>query len=160
MRFTKNTEVSLEELAAITGRSKSWLNKLAADGYFKSERHGTYRIGNAIAGLLRHGKEDKRSAAQTSAAVDVQKARAEQIRLRTAREAGDLVTHQFHTDIIGLIVGDLVAFLNGLPARLTRDPKLRSEYEATIGSERLRLCEQWERLASEDDANDGEEGDE
>ncbi|WP_407189142.1 hypothetical protein [Bradyrhizobium centrosematis] len=154
MKLTKSSEVSLEELADITSRSKSWLNKLAADGYFKSERHGTYRIGNVVAGLLKHAREEKRGAmvAPTPARTKVDEARAEQIKLRTARESGELVTFQFHCDTVALMVGGMAAMLNGLPAMLTRDLKLRSEYDRVIQGERQRLSQQWSRLADEESA--------
>lgn len=149
-KITKDVEVTLDELANLTNLSKTWLNKLANDGFFKSERRGFYRLGNVINGLMKFYKDDRRASSQTAAMHKVHEARAKQIEQQTARQARELISFELHGEIVDMIVGSIVAFCNGLPSMLTRDPTLRAEYIAKIDKERHRLSAYWAKLAKAD----------
>jgi hypothetical protein len=160
-KITKSSEISLEDAAALTNLSKTWLLKLANEGYFKAERHGVYKLGNVIQGIIKYHKEERRNASQTAASAEVQKARARQINQRTALEAGELRRTSEFNATTDQIVGGIIAELNGLASRLTRDRTLRVEYDKVIHDMRQRLTDQWAALAKgetpeEDIAEDDE----
>jgi hypothetical protein len=169
-KISKNTEISLEEIADVTGKTKQWINRLAADGYFKSERHGVYRIGNVWLGMLKKAAEEKKSALSPAHAKLIE-ARTKQIDIRNAKDAGELISFKLSTEIKDEICGSIIAMLNGLPSRLLqampaaqRDPALRAAFEGMINDERRRLNTHWEKLAEQAEqsevAADAEEIDE
>jgi hypothetical protein len=145
--ITKSTEISLEELAAITGRSKTWLNERAAEGFFKSERHGVYRLGNAMSGIIRFYERQRKETSQTASSAEVQKARAEGLRLVNAQRAGKLMYTSTHFEVVDIIVGDTKSELNGMAGRLTRDRDLRAEYEKIFHDMAQRLTDKWNKRA-------------
>lgn len=148
---TKSSDITLEGMVALTNYSKTFLLERAREGYFKSDRHGVYKLGNVILGLIRYFKEARAATTRSEAAVEVQRARAEQIRQSMAVEARDLISFKLHGEIVDTIVGGIVATLNGLPSMLTRDPALRSQYAEKIEVERKRLCRRWAELAKADE---------
>jgi hypothetical protein len=152
-KLTKNTEASLEELASITSRTKSWINKLAADGYFKSERHGTYRIGNVIAGLLKHANEQKRAASASGPGQQrLLTARAEDVELRTRIRAGDLIEFKEHTEINDVVYGTFKSELASLGSEIAtqrRDPALRREIEDAVDRRLKKASDTFAKLSGE-----------
>ena len=136
--ITKNSEVSLEALAEIASCSKSWLTKLARDGYFKSERRGYYRKDNVIAGLLKHAKESNKPA-PTPAMTKYHEARARQTEQRTAIEARKLISFEEHLAIFDIVLGTLKSRIESVPAQVTRDIQLRRKFEAAL-SDAFKWC--------------------
>lgn len=155
MTVNKTTEVHLEALAGITRKSKTWLNERAKEGHFKSERHGVYRLGNVVPGIIAYYERLLKEKSQTAAQSELQKQKARLIEMRIAKEAGELIGFSLHCQIVDQVAGIFVTFLNGLPAQLTRDRAQRAEIERVIDAGRERLAANWARLTriTEDDGD-------
>lgn len=123
-KITKTTEVSLEDLSEIVLRSKTWLNERAREGFFKSERHGHYRLGNVVAGIVRYYEalvEGARETAQTSPARErLLEVRTRQVEQRIAREKREVLTMADHLMILDVIQAKVRAEWHGLPRRCSR----------------------------------------
>lgn len=149
MSINSATKITLGELCSLTGFSKTWINRLAADGYFKAEGHGVYKLGAVINGLLKHAKGKRKTAPQADASRRLMLARAAEIEQRTALEASTLMYSADHRAILDLLIGGLRAEIESLPAQLTRDRVLRGEYEEKINTMMGRLSDRWERAGRE-----------
>jgi hypothetical protein len=133
MKITKSTEITLEDLATLTNLSKTWLNKLANEGYYKAERRGVYKLSAVILGLLKHDKDQRKAASQTAGMAEVQKARAREINLRIAQREGTLMEMQEHHEIFDIAFGILKNAIESLPARFIRNDKpLRRQLDEGI----------------------------
>jgi hypothetical protein len=75
-----------------------------------------------------------RSAELNEARLQLEKAKAKALKLRTAREAGELAPLSEWRDAITIVTGKMVAALVGLPARFTRDIAERARLEGVIGA--------------------------
>ena len=111
----KTTEVSLDEILALTNRSKI-LAQRAREGYFKSERHGVYKLGNVNRRTLKYS-QGAASGRADGGIGGSQSARTDQIRQRMAIEARDLISFKEHTAIVETCISVAQASKHGLPAR-------------------------------------------
>jgi hypothetical protein len=160
IKITKSTEVTLAEILALTNLSKTFILDRVRDGYFEAVRPGVYKLGAVWLGLLKHQKDLRKAATQTESSVEVQKARAAQIRQKTAIEARELIPMADACAMIDKIVGGTKAEMEGMPALLTRDRALRVEYEKIFHDMMQRLSDRYAAIAKEiDDEEDGAEED-
>ena len=109
-----------------------WIRDLSKKGYIPAPDGGFVPLVETVQGYIRWLKDEERRTSKTAAASAVQQARADEIRLRIAREQGRLIeledTEAAFADIFGLWRNEL----EGLPRAVTRDLCLRSSIEGYI----------------------------
>jgi hypothetical protein len=154
-KISKSTEVTLAEIVELTNLSKTVINKLAATGYFKAERHGVYKLGAVMLGLLKYYREERKTEQQTAAQQRLLNARARQVELRIAQEEKELIPMADAIEWSDLHTGDAISTFNGLAAMLisgnTALVPHRAYIERVIDDARERLCEKWRKRAAEFD---------
>ena len=124
--------MTLAQASTLLMVSDQWVRDLAKKGYVPAPERGMVPLVATVQGYIRWLKDEERRTSKTAAASAVQQARAEEIRLRIAREQGKLIdledTERAFADILGAWRGELA----GLPGAVTRDLTLRASIEQYI----------------------------
>jgi len=120
------------EMAAICGFSQEMLRRIERAGAFKKISKDRYNPPDVFRGVLNYMRDDARRSSKSAEAAEVQKARAEEIRLRIAREQGSLVELASAEAVFANILGALRSELAGVAAASTRDLTLRETIDRNI----------------------------
>lgn len=149
-KISRSSEVTLEELADITGLSKTFLLDRAKEGLFKAKRHGVYVLGEAQRGLFKFYQAQRKPIAQTPAQQRYWEAKAQEIEMRNAQTAGELTLTSEAVEVTTLLVSDMAMGLDGLSASLPppyrQDRELRRVLDDRVFKLRSGLAAKWERL--------------
>lgn len=125
---------SAAEMAALCGFGQEMLRKLERAGVFSKIGKDQYCPLDVFSGLLAYMRDEERRSSKSAGASAVQMARAEQIRLQTAREQG-LLTEISRTEAtFADVIGSLRSELDGVPAASTRDLTLREVIESHLNA--------------------------
>jgi phage terminase Nu1 subunit (DNA packaging protein) len=124
--------LSASEMAAALGCSADWLRQLERAGRFEKVGRNAYDPLAVFLGVLAHFRDEERRAAKSGAAADLQKAKAEEVRLRIAREQGQLVYADSSEKVVLEVVGAFRSRLAGIPAAVTRDLAIRDKIDELI----------------------------
>jgi phage terminase Nu1 subunit (DNA packaging protein) len=107
--------------------------QLELGGWIKRNENGLYVLIEFIQGFLRYREElQKRRRTRSSVATRLQEARAIEIELRTARDAGELIEMSAAIALAQSIAGETRAVFGALPARFTRDLEMRAKLETMV----------------------------
>lgn len=126
---TMLTTVQAGALLMVTDR---WVRDLSRKGYIPAPVDGKVPLVGAVQGYIRWLKDEERRTSKTAAASQVQQARAREIELRIAREAGELLQRE---DVEAFCADALALFrsaLGGIPTAATRDIALRLKIETLL----------------------------
>lgn len=111
--------------------------QLVSEGWIKKP----YTVVSVVHGYLDF-KEDAEKRAQLKAADnEVRRARAREIELRTAKSERELVPAEEADALVQMIVGQITAKLQGLPARYTRDVTERNRLETLVDDIRTEVAD-------------------
>jgi phage terminase Nu1 subunit (DNA packaging protein) len=132
VEFADDALVPIKRASELLGITDRRIRDLAKDGYIPKDSRGLVPLVGAIQGYIRFLKDEERRTAKSAAAADVQKARAEQIRLRIAREQGLLIYTDSCERVVSEVLGAFRQRLVGVPAASTRDLTIRQAIEDNI----------------------------
>lgn len=127
-----NATISTSESAGLLAVSKTYVRKLAADGWISQAAPGRFRLGDVVAGYVKFLKDDARRSSKTASASRAQDARAREIDLRIAREEKELIPLDVATYAIDEFVTTAVREFRNIPARATRDLAVRKKLQTEI----------------------------
>ena len=131
-KATRAGMLTTTQAARLLMVTDQWIRDLSKKGYIPAPDGGFVPLVETVQGYIRWLKDEERRTSKTAAASAVQQARADEIRLRIAREQGKLIdledTERAFADILGAWRGELA----GLPGAVTRDLTLRSSIESYI----------------------------
>ena len=147
--LTKSTNVTLAVAADITGYSKTWLLKLAENGYFAKQARGVYKIGDVVRGIIKFVQEKKKSATKSAAADRLLAVRAEEIELRIRMREGEVVEMRAAEELFMSVLGDLKYQLEGFPAQMSRDLELRRKMDDALNVIFRRTSDKWGKESEE-----------
>jgi hypothetical protein len=132
--------------------SQPMVVQLELGGWIKRNQNGLYVLVEFVQGFLRYREELlKRRRTRSSTATRLEEARAIQIELRTAREAGELIEVSDAIALAQLVAGEVGA----LPARITRDLELRAKIEQAVNEGFNTLAGKLEKEIAALDCSDG-----
>jgi phage terminase Nu1 subunit (DNA packaging protein) len=136
--------------------SQPMVVQLELGGWIKRNQNGLYVLVEFVQGFLRYREElQKRRRIRSSAATRLQEARALEIELRTARDAGELIELSEAIALAQMIAGETRAVFGALPARITRDLELRARIEEAIDEALNALADKLQRETAALDCSDG-----
>ena len=128
------------EIAGLFGVSPRRVRQLAAEQHIRPVRRGEYPLSPLCLAFLKQAAADDAGADERKARAAMAAARARQIAIRNAREEGELIPTAEAVAYAQAVVGALISQMNGLPARLTRDPRERRKIEAVLDEIRNRVA--------------------
>ncbi|MGA0615936.1 hypothetical protein [Paracoccus sp. KR1-242] len=133
--------LSVTEIAAMTGRTVRWVQNLAKDQAIEKDGRGKYRLASVLAGLVSHYEAIIEKGSKSAAASRVTDARAEEIELRLAERRRDLIPQEDALAVVDLVAGEVNKQFTGLPARITRDVRLRRDIEAKLNEAKQKIAD-------------------
>ncbi|MES0053421.1 hypothetical protein NKJ66_07325 [Mesorhizobium sp. M0078] len=122
--------------AALLEITPRWLQKLARDGWIKPAGRGQWPLATTIQGYIVFLQSRIQERPAGAALHD---ARAKEIEQRLARQDRSLVTMDEALASISEITNDMVSSVEGLPRKITKDPRERERITAICSAEAARL---------------------
>lgn len=139
---------TLSACAAYLDLTRQRVAALAADGNLPRKEDGTFDLDECRIAYIRFLRQAaNRRAASADNGARLREARAQEIELRVAREAGEFIPLEDVETVLQDAVSAFCAELNGVPAACTRDLALRKVIEEQVGNAIDRCRERLERAA-------------
>lgn len=132
--------LGVTEIATMTGRTVRWVQMLAKEQSITKDGRGKYRLDSVLAALVSHYEAIIEKGSKSAAASRVTDARAEEIELRLAERRRDLIPQEDALAVVDLVAGEVNKQFTGLPARITRDVRLRREIEAKLNEAKQKIA--------------------
>lgn len=123
---------SAAEIGKLLGLSDRRVRQVAADAGIAAAEHGQWPVGAVVRAAVAAAGRERESDAEREAKARLLTARAREVELRTAEREKELCPTQDAVDYVMHYFGLVISRLNGLPAQITRDLKLRRQIEAAI----------------------------
>ncbi len=139
--------ITLEVAARLLMVSPERVRQLIKMGYVSRPRPGRTTIVSAVQGYIRFLKDEDRKTTKTAADTRVRDARAAEIELRVAIQKRQMIPVDDATTALDILVGKVREEITGLPARVTRDIKLRRQIEAEVNGSQVRLSKALDALS-------------
>jgi hypothetical protein len=105
----------------------------------KAPRKGFYSLVGAVQGYIRFLKDEQRTSTRVAADSGVKKARELEIMQRVRERSNQLIEGSVAAEALDDVVSVIVTELDGLPARFTRDVKVRKQLQVKIDEVRARV---------------------
>jgi phage terminase Nu1 subunit (DNA packaging protein) len=125
-------KVSATMMAAHLGLSRPYLDRLVTDGTIAKDEAGKFSLDETRLRYIRKLREMRRSSPAVEAHAQYQQAKARRLELENARLESRLMEVDDHIASVDEIVGIMLTGLSSLPARCTRDLRMRRAIEAGI----------------------------
>ncbi len=133
--------ITIEVAARLLMMTPQRVNQLVAQGYIQRPKRGFTTIVSAVQGYIRFLKDEDRKNTKSHAASEAVQARADEVRLRIAERKRELIPQEDAALALDLLVGEVNKQFTGLPARITRDLRLRREIEARLDESKGKIAE-------------------
>lgn len=137
--------IPISQAALLLMISDERVRQLVKQGYIERPARGRVPLVGAVQGYIRFLRDEDRRSTKSAADNRVREARAREIELRTAREAGELIPAEEAVAYTQAVVGALISRMNGLPAQITRNLDERRKIESmldAIREEVAAVCEE------------------
>ena len=142
-------EVSASTFAALVGLSDRRVRQLIDMGIVARSGRGKVYLAESVRALLAEAKKDRDTSPLAAARARAADARARATELRAAREAGELIPLEDALEVVERVGGMFLAGLSGLPARATRDLKVRGEIDRHCDALRNEIVAEIEKIRAE-----------
>lgn len=133
--------ITIDVAARLLMMTPQRVNQLVSAGYIQRPKRGFTTIVSAVQGYIRFLKDDARKNTKSEAASRATDARAEEIQLRVAERKRLLIPREDAELAMDLVVGEVNKVFTGLPARITRDVRLRREVEARLNEAKGQIAD-------------------
>ena len=154
--IVEGMHLTATQCANIVGLSAVAIGNLEKAGWFERDDTGIFEAVAFIRGWTAYKDElRKRVGTKQGAASRIQEARAIEIELRTARDAGELIEMSAAIALVQSIAGETRAIFGALPARITRDLELRTKIEQAVNDGFNTLADKLEKEIAALDGGDG-----
>lgn len=140
--------IPTETAAKLLMVTPEWVRRLTHDGWIKKVAKDQYRIVDVVQGYIGFLKDEQRRSSKSAEAARVANARAVEIEMRTARDAGQLYAAEDVEAAFADILGTYRAELSGVPAASTRDLSLRVTIEKHLNGAIERCRAAFEKTAA------------
>jgi len=132
-------QINSAELQRLTGYGHAAITKFEQDGIIKRSAKDTWPL-DTVTKLIAHLRE--RRPALSEERLRFEKARADRERLKVMKESKEVVPASDLDALILFVVGKLLPFLGGLPARIAgHDMVLRRKAEAIVFEEQTKMAD-------------------
>jgi phage terminase Nu1 subunit (DNA packaging protein) len=155
--------IPIDVAAKLLMVTPEWIRRLTKDGWITKSERGRYRVVDVVQGYVRFLKDDARRSTKTASHSRLQDIRARKEELMVAQAERDLVPLADAMTLVDEIAGTVVARVNAVPARLTRNIEERSRLQQEVDealaevADRVRKLGEALRSGRDDPAADEEE---
>jgi hypothetical protein len=157
--------ISIEVAAKLLMVTPEWVRRLTKDGWITKADRGRYRTVDVVQGYIRFLKDEARRSTKTAAHSRLQEIRARKEELVVAQTERELVPLTEAMTLVDEVAGAVVARVNAIPARVTRNIEQRRLLQQEVDEALLEVADRIEKLgrafrsSGDDHAADEEEAD-
>jgi hypothetical protein len=147
---TKSARVSATVMANHLGLSRTYLERLVADGTMSKDDQGRFGIDETRMRYIRALREARRASSATSAQARLHEAKARRVELENGTLERRLMQVDEHLQTVDAMAGLLLTKLNELPARIGgQNLTLRRKAEKVVFDIRKEIADEAGRRAAE-----------
>lgn len=149
----KNTsmpdEVAIDDFAHLIGVTPRTIRNYIADGVVTSGSRGKVKLVASVQGVVAAARVARPDSLLDKARARALDARTRAQEIRTAREEGHLIEMDDAMALVEDITGIFVAAIESVPARFTRDMKVRLDLEKVVFDVRTDVADRMSKRVSE-----------
>jgi len=109
-----------------------WVRRLTRDGWIAKTDRGRYRVVDVVQGYIRFLKDEARRSTKTASHNRLQDIRTRKEELAVAQTERELVPLVEAMTLVDEVAGAVVARINAIPARLTRNMEQREQLQREV----------------------------
>ena len=109
-----------------------WVRRLTKDGWIAKTDRGRYRVVDVVQGYIRFLKDEARRSSKTASLSRLQDIRTRKEELAVAQTERELVPLVEAMTLVDEVAGVVVARINAIPARLTRNIEQREQLQREV----------------------------
>lgn len=124
--------IAVDVAAKLLMVTPEWVRRLTKDGWIAKTERGRYRVVDVVQGYIRFLKDEARRATKTAAHNRLQEIRARKEELAVAQTERELVPLVEAMTLVDEVAGAVVARVNAIPARFTRNIEQRAALQREV----------------------------
>jgi hypothetical protein len=124
--------IAIDVAAKLLMVTPEWVRRLSKDGWIAKTERGRYRVVDVVQGYIRFLKDEARRATKTAAHTRLQEIRARKEELAVAQTERELVPLAEAMTLVDEVCGAVVARVNAIPARFTRNIEQRAALQREV----------------------------
>jgi len=124
--------ITIEVAAKLLMVTPEWVRRLTKDGWIAKTERGRYRVVDVVQGYIRFPKDEARRATKTASHTRLQEIRARKEELAVAQTERELVPLVEAMTLVDEVAGAVVAGVNAIPARFTRNIEQRAALQREV----------------------------
>jgi len=126
--------------------SPEWIRRLSKDGWIPKVERGRYRVVDVVQGYIRFLKDEARRSSKTASHNRLQDVRTRKEELAVAQAERELVPLAEAMTLVDEVAGAVVARINAIPARVTRNIEQRSLLQREVDDALAEVADRIEKL--------------
>ena len=138
--------ITIEVAAKLLMVTPEWVRRLTKDGWIAKTERGRYRVVDVVQGYIRFLKDEARRATKTAAHTRLQEIRARKEELAVAQTERELVPLVEAMTLVDEVAGAVVARVNAIPARFTRNMEQRAALQREVDEALAEVADCIEKL--------------
>lgn len=124
--------IAIDVAAKLLMVTPEWVRRLTKDGWIAKTDRGRYRVVDVVQGYIRFLKDEARRATKTASHTRLQEIRARKEELAVAQTERELVPLADAMTLVDEVAGAVVARVNAIPARFTRNIEQRARLQQEV----------------------------
>lgn len=124
--------ITVEVAAKLLMVTPEWVRRLTKDGWITKTDRGRYRVVDVVQGYIRFLKDEARRSTKTASHNRLQDIRTRKEELAVAQTERELVPLVEAMTLVDEVAGVVVARVNAIPARLTRNIEQREQLQREV----------------------------
>jgi hypothetical protein len=124
--------IPIEVAAKLLMVTPEWVRRLTKDGWITKTDRGRYRVVDVVQGYIRFVKDEGRRSSKTASHNRLQDIRTRKEELAVAQTERELVPLVEAMTLVDEVAGAVVARINAIPARLTRNIEQREQLQREV----------------------------
>ncbi|MFN3347409.1 hypothetical protein [Pseudorhodoplanes sp.] len=124
--------IPIEVAAKLLMVTPEWVRRLTKDGWIAKSDRGRYRVVDVVQGYIRFLKDEARRSTKTASHNRLQDIRTRKEELAVAQTERELVPLVEAMTLVDEVAGAVVARINAIPARLTRNIEQREQLQREV----------------------------
>ena len=125
-----------------------WIRRLTEEGWIAKTDRGRYRVLDVVQGYVLFLKDEARRATKTASYNRLQEIRARKEEFAVAQTERDLVPLVEAMTLVDEVAGAVVARVNAIPARFTRNIKQRAALQREVDEALAEVADRIEKLGA------------
>ena len=138
--------IAVDVAAKLLMVTPEWIRRLSKDGWIPKADRGRYRVVDVVQGYIRFLKDEARRSTKTASHSRLQDIRTRKEELAVAQAERELVPLAEAMTLVDEVAGSVVARVNAIPARFTRNIEQRALLQREVDDALAEVADRIEKL--------------